>query len=268
MGTVDAIARVVAACGVVRAIPSTGPLVVMYHGVGGVDGVGPEALGEQLDALRTRRRVLPLREAVALLGRPEARDVAAVTFDDGYRDFAELAVPRLREREIHATVFVPAGWIGGTNEWDQGRAPPRELMREAELRSLDPDWIEVGAHGLSHRRLRGLAPEELQRETTGAKALLEKACGRPVRLFAFPYGQPDDFDGAAEWAVRGAGFDAACSTMFGRGSLPSERYRLRRVGIACDDSLAVVARKLDGAYDWTAYKEALGSRLRAFRPGR
>src|SRR5262245_55818374 len=107
MSTVDTLARLLAAGGAARWSPPRGPLIVMYHGVGGDDGVTPGALAAQLDALRARRRILPLREAVALLGRPEAHDVAAVTFDDGYRDFAALAVPLLRERGVHATVFVP-----------------------------------------------------------------------------------------------------------------------------------------------------------------
>jgi peptidoglycan/xylan/chitin deacetylase (PgdA/CDA1 family) len=262
---VDAIARGLAAGGVARWVAPRGPLVVMYHGVGGSDGVPTEALRAQLEALKARRRVVPLREAAALLGRPEAHDVAAVTFDDGYLDFAELAAPVLRGCHVHATVFVPGGKIGGENDWDRGRAPAREIMGEAALRALDPLWIEVGVHGLSHRRLRGLDEESLRQETAGARARVEDACGRPAPLFAYPYGQSDDFDRAAERAVADAGFVAACSTRFGRGSRPEEIHRLRRVGIGCRDSLAVVERKLDGAYDWTASKERLGARLRALR---
>ena len=201
---------------------------------------------------------MSLREALALLGRPAARELAAITFDDGYRDFAELAVPVLRARGLHATVFVPAEHLGGWNAWDAGRFARREILGAAELRALDPRCVEIGAHGASHRRLRGLDPADLERETGAARRRLEDACGRPVRLFAYPYGLLDDFDAAAEAAVAAAGFEAACSTHFGRGSLAAERYRLRRVGVASGDSLQVCRRKLEGAYDWTAWKEDLG----------
>jgi peptidoglycan/xylan/chitin deacetylase (PgdA/CDA1 family) len=263
VGTVDAIAEALAASGVLRWMPAAGPLIVTYHGVGGADGIGPEALAAQLDALLARRKVVPLACAVELLGRPEACAVAAVTFDDGYRDFAELALPVLQRRAIPATLFVPAGRVGGSNEWDHGKRPRREILGAAELRALDPESVEIGVHGLSHRRLRDLDPETLRQETLGAKARLEDACARPMRFFAYPYGQRDDFDPAAERAVAEAGFAAACSTRFGRGSRPAERLRLRRVGIAEKDALDVVERKLDGAYDWTAHKEGLGARLRA-----
>lgn len=258
MALVDAVSSLVAATGLARFGSAAGPLIVMYHGMGGADGVPPAAFEAQLDALAARRRIVSLREALALLGRAASREVAAITFDDGYRDFAELAVPPLRARGLHATVFVPAEHLGGWNAWDAGRYARREILGAAELRGLDPRWIEIGAHGASHCRLRGLDPASLERETGGARRRLEDASGRPVRLFAYPFGLLDDFDGAAEAAVAAAGFEAACSTRFGRGSLPGERFQLRRVGVEPSDTLAVCERKLDGAYDWTAGKERLG----------
>jgi peptidoglycan/xylan/chitin deacetylase (PgdA/CDA1 family) len=185
--------------------------------------------------------------------------VAAITFDDGYRDFAELAVPALRARGLHATVFVPAGHLGGWNSWDAGRAARRAILDAAELRELAAGGVEIGAHGASHVRLRDLDAEALERETGVARRTLESAAGRPVRLFAYPYGLWDDFDAAAEQAVRAAGFEAACSTHFGRGSRAAERYRLRRVGVAAGEPAQAFARKLAGAYDWTAWKEDLGA---------
>jgi peptidoglycan/xylan/chitin deacetylase (PgdA/CDA1 family) len=265
MSWVDAVARLIDATGAPRLLPARGPLLVMYHGLGGEDGVAPDAFERQLDLLRARRRVVPLQEAVAALGRPEAAELAAITFDDGYRDFAELAVPRLTARGLHATVFVPAAVLGKHNAWDEGRAARREILSAAALRALDPASVGIGAHGATHVRLAGLAarhPAALDRETAGARKTLEDALGREVRHFAYPYGQLDDFDPASERAVAAAGFAAACSTHFGRGSRPDERYRLRRVGIEPSDLLEVVARKLDGAYDFCAVKERLGARVR------
>ena len=259
------VSAAVAASKVPRLLSSPGPLIVMYHGVGGEDGVPVTRLDQQLRALQYRRHVVRMTEAVEAVGQRCAGELAAVTFDDGYRDFAELAVPVVRAYGVHATLFVPAGWIGGVNGWDTGRAEQRAILTGRELRELDPSVVSVGAHGLTHRRLAGLSPAELHTETTVAKHVLEQACGRPVTLFAYPYGQADDFDTAAERAVAEAGFVAACSTRFGRGSQPAERFRLRRLGIEAGDSLEVVERKFDGAYDWVAWKEALGARARRWR---
>ena len=146
----------------------------MYHGLGGVeDGVSSALFEAELDALRERRRVVPLGEAVTALGTPVASELAAITFDDGYRDFAELAVPQLATRGLHATVFVPAGHVGGSNTWDAGYAAERKILTVGELRALDSTVVEIGAHGLAHRRLAGLGPDALHAETVEARARLE-----------------------------------------------------------------------------------------------
>jgi peptidoglycan/xylan/chitin deacetylase (PgdA/CDA1 family) len=230
-----------------------------------LDGVDPKAFEVQLDALTARRRVVPLAGAVAALGRPEAASLAAVTFDDGYRDFAELAVPALSRRGLHATLFVPAGHLGGTNQWDAGHAVEREIIDADGLRALDPAVVEVASHGYSHVRLVALSRDRLRQETLDARLRLEDACGRTIRFFAYPYGQLDDFDSSAEKAVAAAGFEAACSTHFGRGSSSAERFRLRRVGVEPADSCEMFERKLDGAYDWVALKERAGAALRRMR---
>lgn len=262
----DVLARAAARIGAARLAPRpTGPLIVMWHGLGGSDGVPPERFEAQLERVAARRTVVPLAEAVDALGTPRAAELAALTFDDGYVDFADLALPRLASRGLHATLFVPAGHVGGSNSWDRGTADERRILDARGLRELDARFVEVGAHGWSHRRLAGLGPGELREETAAARHHLEDACGRPVRLFAYPYGQLDDFDAAAEAAVEVAGFAGACSTHFGRGSRPAERFRLRRVGIGAGDDLETVEGKLEGAYDWTSFKERLGARWRRRR---
>jgi peptidoglycan/xylan/chitin deacetylase (PgdA/CDA1 family) len=237
---------------------------MMYHGIGGADGVAVDAFERQLTLLTRRRQVVPLVEALKSLGRAESHDLAAITFDDGYRDCVELALPVLRAKRLHATVFIPAGWLGKWNAWDAMR-PHRDILTGRELRELDPTNIAIGAHGLTHSRLSGMLASQLQTETSSARKILEDVCGRAVTLFAYPYGQRDDFDFAAERAVEDAGFVAACATTFGRGSGRSERFRLRRVGVEPDDSITRVEQKLDGAYDWIALKEVVGACGRATR---
>ncbi|CAG0956861.1 hypothetical protein GPROT1_00519 [Gammaproteobacteria bacterium] len=265
MSMVDGVSTLVAKSGWPHVQGARGPLVVTYHGIGGDDGIAAAAFEAQLDLLTGRRRVVSLAQAVDALGSRESTRLAAITFDDGYRDFVDLALPRLRERRLHATLFVPAEHVGGYNQWDDGRARRRAILDAPELCALDPSEVEVGAHGATHVRMRGLSRQSLERETRGAREKLEALCGRPVRLFAYPYGQLDDFDRAAEAAVEEAGFIAACSTAFGRGSRSGDRFRLRRVGIEPRDSLGRVARKLDGAYDWVIWKERGGAALRSMR---
>ena len=247
---VDTVSAWIECSGMIRLIPLRGPMIVMYHGLGESDGVRPEDFEAQLDLLCSQRKVVPLGKLFELLDGNRSQKLAAITFDDGYVDFAEIAVPALRSRGLHATVFVPAGLIGRSNIWDEGTAPKRRILDSAGLRNLDPEVAEIGGHGFSHCRLAGLDPEDLERETAGCRRTLEAETGRHVRFFAYPYGQRDDFDATAEAAVQAAGFSLACSTCFGRTNHSRQRYHLTRVGIEPRDDLAVVARKFGGAYDW------------------
>ena len=245
MSWVELAAAALGRSGIPRLLPDRGPLIVMYHGLGGRDGVDAADFGRHLDALARRRQVVPLCEAIRALGTDEAAGLAAISFDDGYHDFAEIALPVLVARDLHATLFVPA----------------------SKIRDLDVTHVEIGAHGFSHCRLAELEAAHLERETKHAREVLEDALGRRVDLFAYPYGQRDDFDTRAEQAVERAGFVAACSTRFGRGSRAAERYRLRRVGVEPSDSLTTVEAKLDGSYDFVSAKEALGTMLRGAMRG-
>jgi len=117
-----------ALAGAARWAPPRGPLIVLYHGLGRRDGISERDFAAQLDLLSSRRRVVPLREALESLGEAESQELTSITFDDGYVDFAELAVPALQARGLHATLFVPAACIGGINEWDRGYAEDRRIL--------------------------------------------------------------------------------------------------------------------------------------------
>jgi peptidoglycan/xylan/chitin deacetylase (PgdA/CDA1 family) len=71
-------------------------------------------LERHLDWIGRRYRFVSLDELGARLeGRDRSRDaIAAVTFDDGYRDFYDHAYPVLMRKGIPAAVFVVTGLVG------------------------------------------------------------------------------------------------------------------------------------------------------------
>jgi peptidoglycan/xylan/chitin deacetylase (PgdA/CDA1 family) len=99
--------------------------VLMYHRVlprvevlrGAVEPgmyVTPETFAQHLDWLEADFRVLPLHEIASNLakGRPLPRGAVAITFDDGWRDNHEHALPALAARGLPATVFVVTDRVG------------------------------------------------------------------------------------------------------------------------------------------------------------
>lgn len=93
--------------------------ILMYHRVlsapdpltGEIDARSFDA---QMAALRACFNVLPLAQAVQRLqaGTLPSR-AAAITFDDGYADNAETALPILQRHQLHATFFVATGFLNG-----------------------------------------------------------------------------------------------------------------------------------------------------------
>ncbi|HEX7595847.1 MAG TPA: polysaccharide deacetylase family protein [Gemmatimonadaceae bacterium] len=100
--------------------------VIAYHGVGEkplspVMHVSPARLREQLELLRDRYSVVPLRDLVERWRRGgSTRGCVAITFDDAYAGVAVHALPILRELDLPATIFVASDHAarGATYWWD------------------------------------------------------------------------------------------------------------------------------------------------------
>jgi peptidoglycan/xylan/chitin deacetylase (PgdA/CDA1 family) len=188
----------------------------MYHSVSDSTApdphllrVHPARLESQLRALaRAGIRGVSLDEALRVRARGERTRLVALTFDDGYADFREHAMPLLERFGMTATVYVVSDRLGRTNDWDLD-APQVGLMTADDLRAASAAGHEVGSHGANHLHLAGATPEQLQQETAGSRAALEELLQQPVRGFCFPYGDHDD---AAVAAVEKAGYAYACVT--------------------------------------------------------
>ena len=73
----------------------------------------PESFRAHIEWLRNHVRILTLDELVtwAETGLPGRELVALVTFDDGYRDNFDVAVPILRAGNVPATFFIPTAFL-------------------------------------------------------------------------------------------------------------------------------------------------------------
>lgn len=191
------------------------PFVLMYHSVtdtaraaGTADdphrlAVTPARLDAHLRALRrTGLRGMSVRDLAAAGGRG-----VGLTFDDGYADFLTHAVPVLRRHGATATVYVLPGRLGGDNGWDADGAR-RPLLDADGIRAVAAAGMEVGSHGLRHRRLPDLDAAELAEELAGSRRALAAILGAPVDGLAYPYGALGPREVAA---ARAAGYRHACA---------------------------------------------------------
>lgn len=106
-----------------------------------------ETFSRHLSWLEEEFSVLPLHEIVARQGRGEPLPLraCAITFDDGWRDNLEHALPALEKRGLPATIFVVTERVGtGGAFWPDEvcrRMAPLRLDRQHELAR------RLGAHG-------------------------------------------------------------------------------------------------------------------------
>ncbi|GAA2406074.1 polysaccharide deacetylase family protein [Streptomyces glaucosporus] len=190
------------------------PWVLMYHSVAEHTEdpynvtVSPGRLDRQLRWLRRRGlRGVGVGELLRERAAGRGSGLVGLTFDDGYADFIEEAVPLLRRHGCTATVFVLPGRLGGSNEWDP-LGPRKPLLTETGIRAAVGAGMEIGSHGLRHRDLTRTDDDTLRQETEGSRALVEEITGRPARGFCYPYGT---IDRRVVRAVREAGYEYGCA---------------------------------------------------------
>lgn len=120
-------------------------LILTYHRVVATrDPLMPDEpdaalFARQLDWIAGVFNVLTVNEAVRLRreGRLPPRSLC-ITFDDGYANNAEVALPLLSERGLKATFFVATGFIDGGAMWN-------DLVIESVREAIGPlDLSELG----------------------------------------------------------------------------------------------------------------------------
>jgi peptidoglycan/xylan/chitin deacetylase (PgdA/CDA1 family) len=202
-----------------------------------------------------------------------------ITFDDGYRDNLENALPVLRRHGYPAVVFVPIAYL------DDGRPLPHEeplrllgveneTLDWDELAALEAGGIRVESHGIGHRPLSELDPAEATREIAISKLRLEERLGREVEAYAFVKGSLADYRPEHASLVQQAGYKLAFSSVSGANGPRTDRFRLRRYNIepypprtfelvlrgACD--LIAVKDTVVGTHARRALNAALGTASR------
>jgi peptidoglycan/xylan/chitin deacetylase (PgdA/CDA1 family) len=210
-----------------------GALILTYHAVEQGPAplcLTPELFRSHLDVFEelgvSTLTVSELAERLRDSTLPER--AVAITFDDGCASAVRTAAPALAERGMSATFFCVAGHLGGWNDWptQPASAPRLALADEEELRELAQLGFEIGAHGNHHLPLGDADADVARREVEDSKLVLEKATGRPVRSFGYPYGAPPA-SGAARLVAQLYG--AACGNFLHRVDAQSDPMWLPRV---------------------------------------
>lgn len=177
---------------------------------------------DALLAFRRRRTILPSRPVI-------------ITFDDGFQDCVDYAVPILQAHAFTATFYLVAGLMGKTSRWlvrERGIELP--LMHWSTARRLAEAGFDCGAHTMSHPHLAELSPSACRDELLDARCRLADHLGQEVRHMAYPYGS---FNDSVRRQVAETGYHSACSVRIGISAPDDDPLALHRVPVTGQDSL-------------------------------
>jgi peptidoglycan/xylan/chitin deacetylase (PgdA/CDA1 family) len=230
--------------------------VLMYH-----------AIGKPLDRRFRPWAIMPslLSEHLALLSesgyemvglsewtrRPIGRKYVVLTFDDGYADFMDHALPLLTAFQARATAYVVTGYVGGRAQWlpfDLERHRP--LMTWDDLRSAARCGVEIGSHGHRHIELDTVPSATAEADVQASRTALTEQ-GLHPESFCYPFGYVNRT--VRDIVVR-AGFSNACIVGRGLADPGRDLLRVRRLAIDHRTSAEVLRDRLQGPAVFPAAK--------------
>jgi peptidoglycan/xylan/chitin deacetylase (PgdA/CDA1 family) len=249
-----------------------GIAILTYHSLdtsGSVVSTAPPVFRDQMAWLKDAGyRALSLREAVADHERdgswPDKSVV--VTFDDGYANVHEHALPVLVRCGFSATVFLVCGHVGGWNDWETspGSQARRPLLSWGGTAELAASGTEIGGHTHTHPDLRGLRDSEVEREMIASQTEIEDRLNLRVESFAYPYGEVSP----TALSVAARTYHSACTTTLRR-AFDEPLHQLPRVDAYYIRTRPQLDRLATGRLDpYLAWRRWGRSVRRILTPGR
>ena len=188
--------------------------ILTYHSIdpsGSPISCHPDAFDRHLEWLTSGGvAVTTLDELLTL---PDSADAVALTFDDAYVNFGDVAAPRLLDRGLPVTLFVVADLAAASNVWDEGprrTTPALPLLDWPALLRLQDRGVTLGAHSRTHADLSLLDGGRLEDEVLGSAEAIAAHAGRRPAAFAYPYGRTS----AAGIRAVAKAFRVGCTTEF------------------------------------------------------
>jgi len=220
----------------------SGLRILTYHRVANAPDdpfcVEPTAFRRQMELVSLTGVVASFDQALAdLKVGHDPRPRIALTFDDGTEDFMSGVLPLLVRLRLPAVLYVTPARVGSAG-----------FLGWAEVAEASRAGVTVGSHGMDHRSLGKLRPQESERQVVESKRILEDRLGLQVTSLAYPFGTLRDFNSGLKRAIEKAGYRSACTSLNGLNRSDTDLYELRRTKIEQGDD-AIFKRIVEGHLD-------------------
>ncbi len=152
-----------------------------------------------------------------------------ITFDDGYMDTFENALPILSHMGMKAVIFVMGNRKLKRAVWDErGEDDVCPLMTDEQIKKAKQMDFEIGSHSLNHDELSSLPEHEAVYSVNKSKKEIESILEEPIHTFAYPYGKLDE---NLQKIVENSGFQFACGVYTGSPKFGETIMDFRRIAI-------------------------------------
>lgn len=173
--------------------------------------------------------------------------VVGITFDDGYQNVHDNALPILQKLGFSATNFIVTGEIAGQNLWAQRAGSlPAKLMCETSILNWVEGGQEIGSHTVSHVRLAEIELNTAKEQLEQSKFDLERLLQQKIHSFCYPYGSTNK---KIQECVAALGYQRAVTTERGLAMSSDSLYALPRVNILRSTHLLHFIRKVFTQYE-------------------
>ena len=229
-------------------------VVLLYHRVNDTHRdsvtVGVEQFDRHMALIRDRYPVISVDDIVTdNIPENTGKPIVAVTFDDGYLDNYQHAVPALLKNQMPAAFFVSTKLMGSEQGFQHdldklGTALPN--MDWSQLKEMADLGFTIGSHTETHINCAKGNPDEVIKELHESKKTLIQRLGLNEVLFAYPFGGRDDMNAAMLEEVKNAGYPCCFSAYGGINSGAIDKFNILRMGVDFNFSDQALLARIEG----------------------
>jgi len=208
-----------------------------YHHVFDDERAGFE---RQLRYFKNVADIIGIDDAVSMIssGRSSPGRYICITFDDGFKNWIENAVPILVDAGATAAFFVAAGYIGSSPERDRDRLVEfyedgnrlMEFLSWQDCQRMQDAGMSIGSHSVNHVHLLNLDDDAAAAELALSKQMIEQNTGQPCRHFCCPFGRAGiDYDPSRHPGMaKAAGYSSFLTGHRGANRAGASAFDIRR----------------------------------------
>lgn len=169
-----------------------------------------------------------------------------LTFDDAYLDNYTNAFPLLKKYGFKGVIYTLADSSITDNRWDVAEGEPIEPLMNNKLKLEMKNYgIEFGSHSNTHPKLTEISIDEVTREISDSKKILEKNLETSVLSFAYPYGKCNE---CIKELAKQVGYKYAVATDSGGMTIEDDQFQIYRVNVFPNESYFSLYKKTSSWY--------------------